>query len=153
MTLSNVENVTADHVRARQQWVELLRSGEYAQLKNALSSADGKNRCCLGVACDVRVSGIEFETTSTLDGYLYFKDVISEGDGNQWEDAVAASLPETAMRSLGFYTCSPIVTFEGKRENLSWLNDHGHSFEEIADLIEQQYVEPHLHLLEDEDAL
>ena len=146
--------VAADHVRARIRWVDALRSGRYTQFQGGLVDAeDYNNRCCLGVACDVRVSGIEFETEPTWDGYLLFKDVISKEGGNPWEYTVIGVLPETAMRSLGFDTSNPIVAFAGDRKPLSWLNDNGHSFAEIADLIEQQYVEPHLHLLEDEDAL
>ncbi len=109
------------------QWVSALRSGNYAQGRNALRSGD--KYCCLGVLCELAVeAGVVVRRPSkTSAGYAY--------------DNEAGYLPVNVREWSGVESSSPIVMpldTDDVPTYLSSLNDVGRPFSEIADLIEAQ---------------
>ncbi len=128
------------------RWVTALRSGEYAQAKNALRN--DKGFCCLGVLCDV----------------------YAKANNKQWEHSPTSNkkklygtggfevLPDTVSTWAGLDTLpwaqvnNPVVKVPAERLSLqtagvdklvslplAQLNDiEGFAFSEIADLIEEQ---------------
>lgn len=110
----------------KKKWVEALRSGKYKQGEGYLRSADDKF-CCLGVLCDIvspegwakclsgrynhGVNGI------TLPGK------VSEATGVTSQGGIAVPV------AYGGTTCHFLIE----------LNDAGATFEEIADVIEEQF--------------
>lgn len=116
--------------RIKVLWVEALRSGKYEQGKHALRSADNKY-CCLGVLCEIAVKegAIEPPTQHEYGSYVY-------------EQMATAFLPPTVltwanMQSNGLSTASG-QWGNSRHETLSWLNDDGVPFAEIADTIERE---------------
>jgi hypothetical protein len=107
------------------KWVEKLRSGELEQGLHALHD-DGKF-CCLGVACELAVEEglpLVVKEKINLDGTTYV-----EYDGH------SGVLPEKVVEWLG------LRTEEGGyclAESLTFLNDSGATFNQIADLIESE---------------
>lgn len=110
----------------KQAWLTALRSGEYKQGVGGLHS--GNTWCCLGVICDLAAkAGIGHWEDGQ--GYLYFM---------------------AAGESTYDYPPSPVVNWAGldisnpriQRTPITDYNDGaggvpGHTFAEIADLIEQ----------------
>lgn len=126
---------TAEQLAARKRWVELLRSGKYEQLKGYLATEDGTKRCCLGVACDPVVTGIDlkWETYPTH----------TAGKVRNYEEVDNATLPRRVQAALGIDGDLPVVWSHDGTRGLSSLNDTGTPFPEIADLIEATYITPH----------
>lgn len=122
----------------KDRWVSALRSGDYKQGTQCLLSESG-NYCCLGVLCDLymKESNQEVEWETTEDSY-----------GDKMKVAsfygYTTILPETIREWAGLNEQSPSVTYvdmdgEGGYFMLSNLNDeHDASFEELAELIEEQ---------------
>jgi len=109
------------------RWIKALRSGDYKQGTNSLSY-NGKH-CCLGVACEV--FKIEKQKCVTSGGkelcVWQYKD-----DGSlKW---ARANLPDKVRQLLG------LQNHDGKYNDFSLirLNDTGHSFEQIANVIQSQ---------------
>lgn len=100
-----------------QKWVDALRSGKYRQARNFLRSDD--SFCCLGVACEISGLGAWSE-----DAYL-----INEWGGNKL-------LPGQVQKWLGLKDSVGCIVDNGEDTHLAWMNDHGSTFEQIADLIE-----------------
>jgi hypothetical protein len=98
------------------RWVRELRSGRWSQAAGVLRSEDGRH-CCLGVACAMSRLGFW------------------DGGGAYWVDDYGSELflPRPVQQWLG-------LADEGGAFNgdfsLSELNDSGHSFEQIANIIE-----------------
>lgn len=117
------------------QWVTDLCSGEYEQGKGYLN-ADGK-LCCLGVLCEQAVNAgvIEKETKGGL--------VVYDGQTDALPLTVidwAGLPPEGDSRNPTVYVEEPGETGD---VTLAELNDgengwRSHSFDEIADLIDEQ---------------
>lgn len=105
-----------------QKWVAALRSGEYKQGRCALRLLDD-SYCCLGVACDISGLG-EWE-------HDYDHRIYRVGE----HEAQDSLLPETVRRWLGLRTASGRFS---PVDALYVRNDKGHSFAEIADLIEAE---------------
>lgn len=132
--MTNTENV--------ERWVDALRSGEFKQGKHRLRTvnADGPDEfCCLGVACEI--SGVvEFRQKPGSEGSMLpaswrYEDASGSGNGTL--------LPWAVMEWLGFSKANPAVEYQGRSGGvqLAELNDaRGLSFNEIADLIEAQYL-------------
>lgn len=116
----------------QKKWVEALRSGDYSQGKGKLKDASG-DYCCLGVLCELAVEAgvlpkpLEIGPES-VDGpsYLYG----SENTGSL--------LPREVSVWAGLSDNSPQVRDEHNQLPLTYLNDTGHDFETIAELIEKQ---------------
>lgn len=97
------------------RWIEALRSGKYKQGRDYLKIHD--QYCCLGVMCDIHDSG-EWKLWGYVSYYHGF-----------------ARLPPQAVYEL--YT--PNNTKDVNRRimrALSFLNDKGMNFNEIANIIE-----------------
>lgn len=114
--------VNKENIRA---WVNALRSGEFTQGTAYLTNHD-QSHCCLGVACVV--AGL---TRVGLNSFV-----------DEAGDSSATSLPLEARLWLGVDTAYPMVSDRGgQRAFLATLNDDGrHTFSDIADLIEQEWL-------------
>lgn len=118
------------------QWTAALRSGEYRQCNSYLSTGGGY--CCLGVAAEVlrktypdKIIRTE-EATEPPSHY----GVLFNGDG---------AIPGNEIAKLAYgdptyeNDFAPRVAYDSSLEPLYRLNDAWHlSFDEIADLIEEQ---------------
>jgi len=104
--------------RNKKIWIEALRSGKFKQGRGTLYK-DGKH-CCLGVAYDVLVHGdwVDDEYDRWCIPHI----------GNSGYDE-RDELPGYIRRKLGI---SP-----DRMQTLISMNDNGHSFNEIADWIEE----------------
>jgi hypothetical protein len=96
-----------------QTWIDALRSGKYQQCQNQLT--DGEGFCCLGVYAELH--GIEIPVPNY------------SPEGDDEEDGNGATYSELTHR-----IDNPIVRSRGVE-----MNDRGHSFSEIADMIEREY--------------
>lgn len=99
-------------------WTAALRSGYYKQAIGRLRHPTENAWSCLGVACLV----YQLET----------------GD-ESWADGMArTSLPPQVFKWYGFDDGDPRITLPGWSYSLplSYLNDHGKSFSELAEIIE-----------------
>jgi hypothetical protein len=103
---------------AKKKWVDALRSGKYAQGRNALRK---RNRyCCLGVLCDLT-------------------------DGDQWVEDEKSSIywyhfgGNRSRVLLPFALADEYDIFSCDIGLLARMNDDGKSFVQIAD-----YIESHL---------
>ncbi len=119
----------------KEKWVKALRSGEYNQGTGCLRSDNG--HCCLGVLCDLYTKefpdksrwGFQIETIPSADGREGYE--FSVTDGKQLIAADSLTLPKPVQEWAGLSENNPKVG----GESLAELNDHGHSFNEISDLI------------------
>lgn len=112
-------------------WAAKLRSGELGQLKRQLATADFKSMCCLGVLCQLHME-------QTKEG--------------RWGDALVVGRPQYIDKANNPHTTVPpegVVEWAGLADGnptaasnghtLAYLNDNGHTFDQIADLIEQNW--------------
>lgn len=123
-----------------QKWVEALRSGEYPQtegkltrwgagLSPALNRTYPVGHCCLGVACELAVKdGVEINVMHDERGYVHY-----DGEDNY--------LPPSVVEWLGFTKSASSQGVYKEDDNrvlsLAKLNDEGSTFNEIADVIEE----------------
>lgn len=120
----------------KQRWIQALRSGKYEQDRGVLRSVQTDGFCCLGVLCD-----------------LYIQD---HSDA-QWEHGIGDDrfalygetgvLPCSVMTWAGLTDTNPSVKVPNDDDtvycgncgsSLAGLNDLGRSFEQIAQIIEEQ---------------
>lgn len=110
--------------RVKKLWIEALTSGEYEQGKGVLR--DGDTFCCLGVLCDLhrKEVGGEWELLFETSRFYYHQ-----------TDSI---LPETVAAWAGLPHLNPTVAvpFRDSEIGLSYFNDKGTPFPEIAKLIE-----------------
>jgi len=114
------------------KWVDALRSGYYEQCDGTLLEVDEgvANHCALGVLCDLAIQRCVIE-----------------------EDAIVGqtTVPHDVCMWAGLEDDQgPTVVYEGKRLSIVNLNDGwcpkeyehhpGLSFDEIADIIEEQVI-------------
>jgi hypothetical protein len=114
-------------------WLEALRSGQYEQGVAALRSAENKF-CCLGVLCDIAAkhnmgewvedTPWRFEISGTADTVLIPPPIVD------WAFEVQ---PHTRV---DYWDLGEGMVADGK--SLANLNDHGTTFEEIANIIEKE---------------
>ena len=107
-----------------ERWTAALRSGKFAQTQGALHTSHGY--CCLGVLCELAVE----------DGVVRDRTISHFGAG-QWEvsyDTASGLLPHSVMAWADIKDCGGAFD---NHQALSSLNDHGHDFDEIADVIEE----------------
>lgn len=112
--------------------VAALRSGEYKQGTGALKSTSlhgAPAHCCLGVACDVSGLGKWSDAGAGLERYTVNADTC---------DHCTGYLPTRVGEWLGFN-----VNGDWKEEmkSLALLNDSGASFLDIADRLEERYLD------------
>lgn len=105
----------------KDKWVEALRSGEYTQGLQMLHDADSNAYCCLGVLCHIH---------SLISEIKWYKDTYYMGEN--------LILPEKVKYWADLHSLDPLVEYAGGSYALSTLNDRRVTFEQIADLIEEQ---------------
>jgi hypothetical protein len=117
------------------QWIADLRSGEFVQGTGYLN-ADGK-LCCLGVLCEQAVKAGVVESDMSGEGTVYYdgKDNILPDQVREWAGLPGANTHDNPN--------NPDVTVHDTAVSLAELNDgengwEGHTFGQIADLIEAQ---------------
>ena len=94
----------------KQKWVEALRSGKYEQGNECLRKGD--KFCCLGVFCEVVAPGLYHNRSATI--------------------------PNPIANQFGI-EAAPSVRYKGGTRSLWALNDEeGLTFNERADIIEEQ---------------
>lgn len=106
-----------------------LRSGEYKQTRGALSRGD--EFCCLGVACEISGLGTWSESDSELAPRIFM--TVSHADH--------MILPSGVMKYYGFSESNPTVRHNDRDYSLGGLNDRYVSFEEIAAIIEKNFLQ------------
>ncbi len=144
------------------EWVDALRSGDYAQGGGVLRR--GNNFCCLGVLCDIAVKHGVIDAPSDRDPEFYETDDEGLGDpdtgdiepGNpapvyrygERQDAPGflpsseTALPKLVREWAGIDESLPTVRYwdseldRDRETGLHTLNDEGQSFTRIAELIE-----------------
>lgn len=113
----------------RERWITALTSGEYKQAQGALRKGEGF--CCLGVLTDLYVkenNGCVQWLPGGDDETYKFRVVGSVS-------ATTAFLPKEVMEWACLRSDDPAP--ERGDSSLSWRNDHGYSFKEIADDIKE----------------
>jgi hypothetical protein len=112
-------------------WVDALRSGDYTQGQNKLRDDDNQF-CCLGVLCELaQKAGVIGEARNDY-GMMW---VYGEDDDQSW-----STLPDAVSEWAGLALGEPTVPDPDvplRKVSLSYLNDNGKTFEEIAEYIEQ----------------
>lgn len=116
-------------------WIEALRSGEYEQTQGCLRDETGF--CCLGVLTDLYLKEHDEDWTAG-DGII-----CSENRNPYSAHEEVNYLPEDVRIWAGLLSQSPtVVTRESSQDSgieaLANLNDSGKSFQEIAQIIEEQ---------------
>lgn len=130
------------------KWVNALRSGDYRQTDGTLrrDNGDGTSFCCLGVLCDLAVK----------EGVIDPPAHIQVGDGGDYYlyEGEADIPPSEVCDWAGLYDSDPDVEYmeysesDGvchyeDRDSLTSLNDaRGKTFDEIADILEYNYLNP-----------
>jgi len=131
----------------KQLWVGALRSKEYKQGQNWLKKGD--DFCCLGVLCDLYLSensrewkarDDEEEPSEIYDEDEYLQLTYSYDSFDEFSvDNNTEMLPKSVAKWAGINEdtvyCDGCVSVRG--ETLTGLNDSGHSFDEIASIIEE----------------
>jgi hypothetical protein len=131
------------NTEVKQKWIDALRSGWYDQGSEKLRSVQGY--CCLGVLCDLytqetKMVGWEFrgldENTHQTTDYWYF-------------DGESEFLPESVKEWAGLPVANPNVRVDVTEnddeddwfynDEIANLNDSGYTFNELSNLIEQQF--------------
>lgn len=108
----------------KNEWIPALRSGEYTQGVGNLQH--GAEFCCLGVACDLLKDRLNLTT-------------LALGRTVKYDDRTSY-LPTKVVRFLG-------LSAEGNLPSGSCLvnfNDAGKTFEQIADILEKEFVKEQL---------
>ncbi len=126
----------------KQKWIDALRSGKYDQGSEKLRSVQGY--CCLGVLCDLysQEQGAEWEFRGNAETNLQPKDYwYFEGESE--------FLPESVKDWAGLPVGNPSVRVDVTdnddeddwfyNEEIANLNDSGYTFNELSELIEQQF--------------
>jgi hypothetical protein len=110
------------NIEITQRWIDALRSGAYEQGKGALRL---KNKyCCLGVLCDLysKENNEEWKMVDEKTEQYAFQECLSY-------------LPKKVQKWAGMNTCSGEINH--KMDSLTYANDKGFTFEEIAEFIMQ----------------
>ena len=115
------------------QLVEALRSGKYEQGRQVLRRHVNKF-CCLGVACDISESGLEW--------HPYDRFCLIGTKANYTH----MYLPDEVVTEFDFYSSygdrrdgKPILIGRQEFSSLAVANDCGCTFDQIADYIEENY--------------
>ena len=110
--------------QARQKWVEALKSGEYSQTTEKLYDSFNNGYCCLGVACEIYQK-------------LEDKDLGARGEWNHDEE-----LPFEVQEWLDLSnSCGQLIGQTGKTNLISLNDKEMFSFEQIAEVIKEGWVE------------
>ena len=124
----------------KRAWVEALRSGKYKQATGRLRRVDGY--CCLGVLCnlykeshqDCNWSDDLYEGSHQDCNWSEESDCFCFVIHEENTDPAMDFLPEKVVEWAGLDSSDP--QYDGD-ETLVGLNDRGATFDEIADVIEE----------------
>ena len=109
------------------EWTDALRSGRYKQGTSFLCSTavayEAPSFCCLGVLCDLHRDDLEVDKNSVESARLY--------------DNEEQQLPQYLQDKFGISETGHLCRTSSK--NLATLNDAGSTFDEIADIIEENF--------------
>lgn len=125
----------------KQKWLTALRSGDYVQTKRFLQRDD--KFCCLGVLCDIygMENNVKWVNPNILDSDEDASEVLDvfpeyNLDVMEFMDETEI-LPVFVVHWAGLSEPNPqVVVHPDLYVDLASLNDSGYSFDEIADLIE-----------------
>lgn len=118
------------NAEVKRKWIEALRSGRYKQGQKRLRQGGEEGAhlyCCLGVLCDLHreeVGGTWVPCNSNDPYFSYDND--------------AAILPHSVQEWAGLHAPSPSYNEYDEQVLLTELNDHGTTFQQIADIIERK---------------
>lgn len=128
------------------EWVAALRSGEYKQGIHLLKQDD--KFCCLGVLCDLhRKAHQEGGEDDIVNRWFPTRNPeMDNAPCFSYRYGNTTSLPGAVVDWCGLHSCDPpvqrIASFEDQDVTLdgtlSLFNDQGLTFNQIADIIEQQ---------------
>lgn len=104
------------------KWIAALRSGKYPRTQGKLRRPTGF--CCLGVLCDL-VDPLHWSPTATVVTYDHKNDYFIYGT----DETPAYNMPPRQVYDITGLT-------QAQANELANRNDHGASFEEIAEIIE-----------------
>lgn len=117
-------------------FVTALRSGQYAQTRHTLHDTIDNSYCCLGVACRVaKLNGLELEEIEERSIHY----------GTASFNGVTTELPKAVIKWYGFDSDGDLSLVHHSLDDKSYTameaNDRdGLSFSEIADLVEETYL-------------
>jgi hypothetical protein len=124
-------------------WVTALRSGQYLQGTGVLHRRTEGNDtyCCLGVLCEVAIkAGVEL-STSAHTGCRNDECTACRGNAIHTYGGFDDFLPPKIVEWAGLENGNPVTSeqFDDlvSPATLSYLNDNGKNFSEIADIIER----------------
>jgi hypothetical protein len=123
-------------------WLEALRSGNYIQAESALHACDNgvESYCCIGILDEVVYGTQWYEPDVDHDGYFEYVD--DEGESTlMGADRVADmdldkhlnKVERKYFENMGVEVAGPI----NRIGILATVNDMGHTFESIADYVEE----------------
>lgn len=104
----------------QQKWIDALKSGKYKQ--GAVYLKSERAYCCLGIAVEL-IDGFSDETT-------FMGIAITTDEGK------TCALPTSAMKHFKFLDDFGDASHRVHAESLSYLNDCGASFKQIAEIVE-----------------
>lgn len=125
----------------KERWVKELRSGNYKQTKDCLKDDDGY--CCLGVLTDLAIQdGVidPWKVSSDTERSVYFIPSVDEDNPEEtWDEE--SVLPPKVRDWAGLDLKNPHVRLSESISSvpISDPNDNGYTFEQIADIIEEQF--------------
>ena len=111
-----------------EKWAATLRSGEYKQGTDVLANTCRTKHCCLGVLCELAIKeGLEVEVQ------------IIKGNAAIFDNS-KAFLPVSVADWAGMKTrMGDVAPDKTTILSLVGMNDRGHSFGAIADVIETHW--------------
>lgn len=115
----------------KELWIDRLESGDIPQTTSKLGTEDGA-RCCLGVLCDIAVENNIIGPPIVNYGVIAY--VVGEGPDAYFESGI---LPPPVMKWAGLD--DPRGSFGDDTDDiLTFLNDSGSTFSEIAQVIREK---------------
>lgn len=117
--------------KVKEIWLDRLENGNIPQATGKLGDLEG-GRCCLGVLCDIAVEEGIIQPPTVYDDQLKYADelVILPRDVMEW-----AGLDY----NNGGFSADPEKTPDFMDDALSYQNDQGKTFPEIAQIIRERF--------------
>ena len=110
------------------QWIAALRSGDYQQARHRLRDCDDAF-CCLGVLCNLHAQAHPEEAkTQTRPRHYYNESIALPREVRNWSGV---------KTNCGMRRATGLTV--GETDSLANLNDTGHTFSQIADVIEKEW--------------
>lgn len=114
--------------RNAMRWVKALRSGKYKQGKGKLKNTDDNSYCCLGVLGEINgIDSEHLERSGLLNGDTKTKCGIKDSSGQPYRSDKVSVPIKIKTKNKSEFAC------------LTYANDDGATFEQIANWIEKNY--------------